>query len=109
MSSSRLTNEQRQQWIDRIESWRASGSSISIARWCRENEIDYNKFLYWKERFCRQNKKNSHSPVAAFVELPEDKTHYTGIALECQGLRIHLSKQFDRTALQSLIVPLRRL
>lgn len=107
MLSNRLTHEQRQQWADRVESWRTSGKSV--AEWCREHEVVYHKFLYWKDRFSQKKEKRSNSITTAFVEIPEDKTDRAGISLEYQGLRIRLSKRFDHSTLQSLIILLRSL
>ena len=43
--------EKRQEWKRCIEQWEATDQKISVARWCREQNINYNTFLYWKERF----------------------------------------------------------
>ena len=107
MSSNRLTPEQKQEWNDRVEGWLVS--NMSAAKWCRDNELDYNKFLYWKERFSQKKEKHNNSITTAFVEIPEHKSDSAGIIMEYQGLRIHLSKQFDHSTLQSLLIFLRRL
>ena len=103
MSSNRLTPEQKQEWLDRIEGWRSSNKSA--ASWCREKEIDYNKFLYWKGRFFPE----ATNLKTAFLELPEDKTNSSGIVIEYQDYRIQLSKQFDHSILRSLLIFLRKL
>jgi len=100
----RLTEEQKQEWKKRIEQWCASGKSA--AEWCRENEIGYHKFLHWRNRF---SPKKDPKPKTAFVELPEDKSDLAGITIEYKDFDIRLSKRFDHSTLQSLIIFLRRL
>lgn len=102
--SSRLTPEQKQEWRDRVESWRSSNKSA--AKWCRENNVDYDKFIYWKGRFLPNN--ISKSTRTGFLEIPEEKTSGAGITIEYQGFHIHLSKQFDQSVLQALLSSMRR-
>ena len=106
MLVNRLTPEQKQDWKNYIEGWRRSGKSAS--EWCKENEIGYHKFLYWRTRFSQKEEKQN-SMTTAFIELPEDKSNAAGITIEYKNLCIRLSKQFDHSTLQSLIVFLRRL
>ena len=105
MSSNRTTPEQRQEWIDKVENWRSSNKSA--AAWCRENDVDYDKFIYWKCRFFPKNAVKSIG--SKFLEFTEEKTNSTGITIEYQGFRIQLSKQLDLSALQSLLAVMRRL
>ena len=41
-------SELREQWTDKISSWRESG--LSMAAWCRENSESYYRFTYWRKR-----------------------------------------------------------
>ncbi len=101
-----LTPEQKQEWKERIKSWRTSGKSA--AEWCRENEVGYHKFLHWRTQFSQKEEKQN-SMTTSFIELPEDNSNAAGIIIEYKDLCIRLSKRFDYSTLQSLIVFLRRL
>jgi hypothetical protein len=105
MSSNRLTPEQKQEWADRVENCRVSGKSS--AEWCRENNVGYHKFLYWKWRFTPSPQKQTSPSASAFVEIVEDKSNNSGITIECKDLRIQLTKQFDPSTLKSLVALLR--
>lgn len=101
MAVNRLTEEERQEWANKVKNWETSGKSA--AQWCRENKVEYHKFLYWKERFTSFRVKPTPSSVTAFVEIAENKSYYSGITIECHNLRIRLAKQFDLSTLKSLI------
>ena len=35
----------KQQWAKKIAAWQESG--LSIAAWCRQNDVGYHRFHYW--------------------------------------------------------------
>ena len=92
--------EKRQEWKRLVEQWEASDQKISIARWCAEQNISYNNFLYWRERF------RSSSPRAVdracFQELVQSPVS-KGIVLECNQVRIQLSENFDAATLRKCL------
>lgn len=93
----RFPEEKRLQWKERIRLQQESGQTIAL--WCREQQVNYDSFLYWKGRF---------SPASAggvdrssFKELLDlDKT---GITIEYQQIQIHLSKNFDPSVLMKCL------
>ncbi len=91
-----LPEEKRQEWQDKILQQENSGKSVS--RWCREHQISYNRFVYWKRRL------NSSTSLkrSSFKELP-DFPKEAGLKIEGRGICITLSDNFDDTILIRLI------
>lgn len=85
-------------WKERIQQWKAS--SKTIAEWCRENNFVYSQCIYWKTRFLGpENKKKSHLPLEGFFELKDENPSDSEIIIEADGIRIHLSTNFDPSTL----------
>lgn len=82
--------EKRLEWKERVRIQQESGQAIS--QWCREQQIDYDSFLYWRKRFGSVPPRTVDR--SSFVELAESPDK-TGIILECQKVQIHLAKNFD--------------
>jgi hypothetical protein len=102
-----LSNEQNQQWKEKILKQRESG--LSITRWCFEHNLSPHVFHYWK-------KKHFPKPVmdrSDFYEVSQEnirnvpKPKVAGIALEFQGVRIHLDREFDQPTLKRCLVALK--
>lgn len=51
-------------WRDHIES--AQGSPLSLAAYCRQHNLIYNRFLYWKKKLCP---KSSPSQSFALIKV----------------------------------------
>jgi len=81
-------------WSSRIEAWKASGKSG--AAWCREQQISYNTFGYWKQALGQIEKRPT------FVELSED-SQGMGITLECNEITIRLEENYCIASLKSLL------
>lgn len=97
--------ETRQVWKQRVEEWQSSGQNM--AQWCREHQLDYKAFLYWKKRF-------SNVSQVSFIELTKEKTKAvqsqdTGIVVEYSGMRIHLDKDFHSATLKQCLALLREI
>ncbi len=88
--------EKRQEWKRLVEQWEKNDRNISIACWCNEQNVNYNTFLYWRERF--GSKPAEQIDRSAFKELPLP-TNTTGITLEYNRIRIQLAENFDTTTL----------
>ncbi len=96
--------EKRQEWKQLVEQWEATDRKISMARWCNEQNINYNTFLYWKERFYSGDiRKIGRS---SFQEVTHSSTT-TGIVLECNQIRIHLAENFDAATLRKCLLVLK--
>ena len=92
----RFTEKKRCEWLERIRLQQESGQNMS--HWCREQQINYDSFLYWKKRF-----SPAPHPLnrAAFQELTSGQE--TGVSIEYRGVRIHVDKCFDCATLRSCL------
>lgn len=90
--SKSIPEEKKQEWKANIRNQLESGSSIK--RWCRENNISEQAFHYWRRRLLLQTSISRSS----FTEIVDKER--TGIILECQGIQIHLERQFDPSILK---------
>jgi len=80
-------------WQERIREQKESG--LSIASWCKANQLSPESFAYWKRRLFRLSR-------SSFVELKDlSSTH--GIRLEYHNIQIHLEKHFDAETLAQVI------
>jgi hypothetical protein len=97
------------EWQIKLEQWHAS--SLTGMAWCREQNINYNVFLYWRRKLenktIEQNKIDSQPNQ--FVELVEPSKNTSGIEIEYQGAVFRLSKDFDGTTFQRCFQLLRGL
>jgi hypothetical protein len=91
-----LKKDLRENWERYLEQWKASG--LTGSEWCRENNLTYCVFLYWKKKL------NSSHP---FVELKDSST-VSEIEVEFQGFLIRLSKNFDEQTFQKCVQTLKR-
>ena len=90
--------ERNAQWRIKLEQWKASG--LSGAAWCRKNQINYPVFLYW----CRRTESLIEKETSSkFVELTSLTDQTSGIDVECHGVLLHLSKDFDGLTFQRCI------
>ena len=94
-------------WQQRIEDWQQSGESI--AQWCREHNVVYHLFMYWKKRIGLNSQKGKASQ-AKFVEIRDDQSmEDTGVTIEYQGLQVRMAHNFDNDALFRCLQTLKRL
>lgn len=87
----------KQQWIQRVNNWRSSGQSI--AEWCRENDVVYHQFFYWRDRLTEADLGMAVKQSMLFVELPEELHEKAGVEIESKGMFIRLSRDFDAATL----------
>jgi hypothetical protein len=99
MSCPAVSNKSRD-WEQKIQKQKQSG--LSVSRWCRENQVSYNTFIYWKRRLVRVALLERKS----FVELTENSSK-SGIQLECDGIRVNIEKGFDSSTLARCLQALR--
>jgi hypothetical protein len=98
-----FSEEIKQQWKENILKQRES--KLSIASWCRKNEITVHTFYYWQGKlFPKTNLGRS-----AFTEVVEEKNKSaTGIVLEYQGFNIHLDDHFNSSILKRCLEVLKK-
>lgn len=74
-----LTEEQKNTWQQRIQ--KQQDSSLSIEKWCKENQIPVHTFYYWKKRLTQLN-------CSHFTQLVTPKG--CTVTIEFQDIRIHI-------------------
>jgi len=84
---------QKEQWTEKLTAWRESG--LSIAAWCRQNDEGYHRFLYWRRRL-----QPTTQPAGRFVELSIESS---SLAVECNGVTLHIERGFDRELLRQVL------
>lgn len=96
-----------QQWTSRVNQWKQSNKSARA--WCRENKIVYNTFMGWVHRLNQEDKDTKNLSAKSselFIELKETPG-LSGITLEYQEIKIHLSSEFNEGALKRCLSVLR--
>lgn len=88
-----INPQHRMEWEMKISAQKVSG--LSIAQWCKENQLEAHTFYYWRDRYFPKEK------LLSFSELKSNKS--TGITLEHDDLRIHLEANFDPLVFRRLM------
>ena len=83
----------KRQWAEKIAVWQNSG--LSIAAWCRQNDENYHRFLYWRKRL-----QQGAKPCGHFVELTLESP---ALALACNGVTLQIERGFDRDLLREVL------
>lgn len=83
-------------WRGSIDDWRQSGKNM--AEWCRERQLNYYQFCYWKDRW-EGNRRRCPSVASEFLELSDHPSSNSQITIEYQGITIRLESNFDEAAL----------
>lgn len=102
--SQALSEEQKQQWKEKIIVQKNSG--ISIAEWCRQNGVADHVFYYWKRKLFPAPAITISSFKEVSVEQ-EESCSKTGIKLEYKRFLIHLDKHFDFQTLKRCLSALK--
>lgn len=92
-----LSDDLKQNWEQHILTQRQS--KLSIASWCRQNNIACHLFYYWQSRLFPK-------PVidrSTFIEAIEENDNPTGINLECQGVILHIKENFNPSVLKKCL------
>ena len=84
-------------WEQRLQEWRKS--NLSVKSWCKEQNILYATFCYWKTKLKPQEK-------VTFEELKEATP--TAIELRWGEARLFLRADFDMATLEKFLIALRR-
>lgn len=104
---------QESDWSNKIDQWRQSGKSAKA--WCLENQVVYPTFMAWRNRLKAKQKsdhlddKNSFSPSKPFVELQDQAKKRSSLTLECNGVQILISEDFDTELLCKCLITIRNL
>ena len=86
-------------WEQRLQEWQRSAQSAM--KWCKEQDIPYPTFCYWKSKL-----RSPAQEEVIFEELEEPSS--TAIELRWGETRLYLSEDFDIATLEKCLVALRR-
>ena len=92
----RISQERQHQWKKDIIDQANSG--LPVASWCRQNRIAVHTFYYWQNKLFPKDLDRS-----AFTEIVNEEqlnTPDSGVVLEYQGVKIHLSQNFEPPVLK---------
>tara|TARA_B100001964_G_C14193490_1_gene582235 strand:- start:1244 stop:1549 length:306 start_codon:yes stop_codon:yes gene_type:complete len=95
MSTSSNKDQIVKYWQDQVTAWQES--KCSATQWCREQNIKYSTFNYWKMRLLQKTKA---API--FRELVA-KPIASGVELRVGSVKIHISPDFDELTLCRLL------
>ena len=87
-------------WLARVDDWRRSG--LSMAAWCRSNGVSYQTFLYWRKRLI-----GGRDEAAGFFLQLGSPAEPDPIALECNGVFVHVPPGFDHGMLREILAVLK--
>ena len=87
-------------WPARLADWRRSG--LSIAAWCRNHAVSYQTFLYWRKRL--DDRLPESAGIFLQLAVPADPEP---IALECNGVFVHVPAGFDPGLLRDILALLK--
>jgi len=91
-------------WQKRIDACTESG--LSAAAWCRNHQIVYSQFIYWR---CRLQKNNTLALTRdSFVELDHPSSLDSGLSIQYEGIKLSLAKNFDEQTLLRCLKTMRR-
>ena len=103
-------NTQEEFWRDALSELSASG--LSMRQFCRERNLKYHCAIYWRRRLGEREQANTslsfatlQLPVPAVSPkpaLPDD----SGVAVECDGGLVRLSRHFDESVLLRVVAVL---
>ena len=87
-------------WPARLADWHRSG--LSIAAWCRNHAVSSQTFLYWRKRLDGRHPESA----GIFLQLAVPAAPEP-IALECNGVFVHVPAGFDPGLLRDILALLK--
>ncbi len=91
-----ISDDLKQQWKENILEQRQS--QLSIASWCRQNDVTVHTFYYWQSRLFPKPLLDR----SAFLEAAEEDKS-VGITLECQGVNLYIKEHFNPSVLKKCL------
>lgn len=92
-----FSEDLKRQWEENILKQRQS--KLSIASWCRQNNLGAHVFYYWQSKLFAEPAIDRSS----FLEAVEEKNDSTGIVLEYQGIKLHIEEHFNSSVLKKCL------
>ena len=109
LSRTEQLERKRAVWKQHIESWQSSG--LDQKAYCRQNDLNYHQFGYWKRRFVQSKSGIRFVPVKIRGGLPPKNgmpSSSLRVIIE-QDLQVEIGPDFDPRVLCRLIATLRSL
>lgn len=99
--------KEKQQWKENILKQRESG--LSIACWCRKNNIVVHSFCYWRKKLFPKTllDRSSFTEISDKKKIDISDFKGAGISIEYQGIRVHIDRQFDALTLKRCLEALK--
>jgi hypothetical protein len=99
--------EKRRFWKQHIEGWKSS--TQSQAGYCRQHELSYDQFIYWKRKFRRDSKSSFIELKLPPVTLPKMIPPTSSLMVSVSRFQIAVDSGFDPEVLGRLVYTLERL
>ena len=103
-----MTEEERELWLERINSYKSSG--LTAAQWCEHNDIPIHKLRYRIAYFNKENSQKSKKPQWVSVVTPKsdkekipDKTKSTPLKVTIGKSTIEVSSGFDPDTFKKVV------
>jgi hypothetical protein len=93
------SKQRHRQWETRIARWRASG--VSMAAYCRQHELSYAAFVWWRRRLGQ-----AITPASPLTLIPVVAPTASGGAITIRlpsGIGIEVEAGFDAMALSAVV------
>jgi len=99
----------RECWKERIEGWRQSG--LTQTEYCRVNDLNWHRFVYWKKRLKKEEPVVSFVPVnIGALPRPHYPDRTTAIrVLVGNRFKIEIAHGFDARLLGQVLLTLENL
>lgn len=95
-------------WQAHLKAWKKSG--LSGAEYCRQHNLSYYAFIYWKKKAARRKSPVHFAPVPALrVAEASGRQHAAGLKVELgPDLKIEVYDHFSPATLSRLVEALKR-
>lgn len=98
MSESISRAERRAQWMEWIEAWQESGQSV--AAFCREHDLVYSQFTYWRRQLSDVPEAAIASGEFVAIAFEEERPESCGVRVRVRpDLELVLERGFDEAEL----------
>ncbi|ADU32139.1 IS66 family insertion sequence element accessory protein TnpA [Evansella cellulosilytica] len=93
------------EWNKRMEQWRDSG--LSMAAWCRQEEVNIHQMYYWKRKFDQSSEENQPPIEWINISHSNDEGFETPLYITVDHLSIEVRPTVDRRLLSDVLNLLR--
>jgi hypothetical protein len=107
-NSRQAEREEKQRfWKQHIEDWKSSNQTQ--AGYCRQYELSYDQFIYWKRKFRRDSKSSFIELKLPPVTPPKMIPPTSSLKVSVSRFQIAVEQGFDPEVLGRLVYALERL